>query len=220
MDLGCGVGRNFETLRKATKPDTLYIGIEPDIHRAALAEEASRDFHVLNSGIEFIDQAPSSLLVDYLLCCQVLGHTTVAAMEHMVGVILARVSENGVVNFCIPFINKAMANSNGDYYHLVDLSKSPDEDGFRIGVSKERFERCVTKNVKSSFLPVRAFCVPIPTYETMPETPFDLDALPDSFLGLISDSFNARATVYSVHTWKGQVPYVGDISITVERKAE
>lgn len=84
FDFGCGVGRNFEALRKAVfdSEDALFVGIEPDKQRANISATNKLGFEIVHGDIKIIEQAPKSSKIDHFLCCQVLGHTPVNITDH------------------------------------------------------------------------------------------------------------------------------------------
>ena len=217
-DFGCGVGRNFEILRRSVSGDALFIAIEPDAQRASAAAQVGQNFKVVNGGIEIIEQAPQDCKIDHLLCCQVIGHTSMEGMERIVETILTRLSETGEAHFCIPFINSSLTDMEGDFFHTVNLNAMPEDEGFRTRITTGEFDHLVTRGYISDTLPVRAFSVLLSEVNIASSIPFLLEKFPDSFHNLIVDSFQGVATIYSVHARYDGIPYIGDVSIVVRRK--
>lgn len=219
FDFGCGVGRNFEEIRKAVldSEDALFIGIEPDERRADISAGNKLDFEVFHEDIRIIEQAPQNNKIDYFLCCQVLGHTPVNVTNRICTAAIMRLSDTGVAHFCIPFVNSSLADAKGDFFHMIDLEKNPEDKGFRVRISAEEFDRLTSSRNTSGILPVRAFSVLIPERNMKQNIYFPLVNLPYYFQTFAIEPFYVEATIYSIHAWYDDVPYVGDISVAVRR---
>ena len=218
-DFGCGVGRNFGVLRQCVSENSLFFGMEPDKDRAKIALRNEEKFLVLNGGVELLEQAPSRCTIDYFLCCQVVGHVRDKTMKRIVRSALNRLSDGGAANFCFPFVNSSLLISQEkDFFHVVNLDLTPNDKHFRIEVDEEEFDRHAEDSVEQWLLPVRAFSARIGSNDSDFRPPVVLDGIPYAFEELICDQFEGSATVYSVHAWHGDLPYVGDVSLVVKRR--
>ena len=219
-DFGCGVGRNFGVLRQCVSEDALLFGMEPDESRARIAFRNEESILVLNGGVDLLEQAPGSCSIDYFLCCQVVGHVGDETMKRIFRAALARLSDNGAAHFCFPFVNSSLMSSpEHDFFHVVNLDLTPSDKQFRVEVDEEEFDRRAEDAEAQRSLPVRAFSVRIRSTGSELRPPVTLDAIPYAFEELVCDPFEGIATVYSVHAWRGELPYIGDISLVVERRA-
>ena len=216
-DFGCGLGRNFETLRHSVSRDAVLIGIEPDARRCQMAALNQQGFQVFPGSIEFIDEAPDFCTIDHFLCCQILGHTPTAVTRDTITTALARLSDTGTAHFCVPFINATFDDTMHDFYHVVHLQRNPDDPGFRVPLAQDEFDRFFETGIQRDVLPVRAFAVHIPEGCDRSSIPFALDELPKAFDLPILRFFHSTTTIYSVHTWHGDIPHIGDISIVMRR---
>ena len=207
-DFGCGLGRNFGTLRHSASEDALLIGIEPDARRRQIAARNPYGFHVIPGSIEFIEEAPDSCRIDHFLCCQILGHTSISATREIITTALSRLSDVGTAHFCVPFINAALHDSTHDFFHLVHLRRNPDDPEFRIRLAQDEFDRITEGTaIQMDVLPVRAFATHIPEDFESSSIPIALDEPPIAFDLPIVGSFRSTTTIYSVHAWHGDTPH-------------
>ena len=216
-DFGCGLGRNFETLRNSVSEGALLIGVEPDAQRQQIAARNTQGFQVFSGSIEFIKEAPEICSIDHFLCCQVLGHTPTSVTRDIIATSLARLSVDGIANFCVPFVNATLHDAVEDYFHEVHLQLNPGSSEFRIRLTEDEFDRIVKTGMRRDVLPVRAFAINIPEDIDRASIPLFTDKIPKTFGSFIADSFRSKTTIYSVHTWHEDIPYIGDLSISIQR---
>ena len=215
-DYGCGVGRNFPVLARACPASSLCIGVEPDAARLRRAAQTSDGFSVLHGGVERLDAffARCAFVIDHLLCCQVIGHTTRAETRRIVSSVVRWLSPSGTAHFCVPFVNAALhRGGGGDFYHVVDLERAPHMAGFRTALDAQAFDALVSTGASAGRLPVRAFALDLGVGRNAHRVPFGVRASPGALVPPAGSGLRASASVYAVHVWAGERAYIGDVSV-------
>ena len=217
IDFGCGIGRNLEVLQKELDKGALVIGVEPDERRARIASGAGNNCLIVNSDKRFLLDSPKECKVDYVLCCQVLGHTSTDESVGILNAIFAKLSDDGIVQLLVPFINSNLNDSIADYYHYCDLQRLPDDKNFRVSLSKKEFNLLTIREFEDHILPVRSFSLDVPMVQERGEVTSIAIAMPPSFSGIVPSGFDVLTSIYSVHKWVSGQPLIGDISIVIKR---
>ena len=213
IDFGCGTGAHFDRFDKVEHKDSLLIGIDPDCSRAKLARDIAlqRLSHikgqVVCSGIEMLEDTPSELRADVLLCSQVLGHVSINQMKRIIDVFHRILRPGGRCVILVPIIGESFKddpesdNWDGtkDFTHLVDFSLSPSDDGFRIPVSFRDYNKEANKPTQN-ILPVRSFLVHDFPNPATTSTPYSMDNIPESISRVTEGLFTLdNAILYSIH---------------------
>ncbi|MFW9797731.1 MAG: class I SAM-dependent methyltransferase [Candidatus Thorarchaeota archaeon] len=228
IDFGCGTGANFAFFNKEDKSEATLIGLDPDCVRARVAHErATRlstriKIHVICGDVGFLENAPSGLDADIVLCSQVLGHVSTDQMKRILNGFCKILKPSGRCGVLIPVIGSSFKDdeSSGDwdgtcdFTHLVDISQSPSNGSFRTHVSFEEYDNVANKPMKN-VLPVRSFLInefPSPAIAT---TPFEMKDIPESISSVTQELFQVeKAVLYSIHrdTIDSTAP-IGDLII-------
>lgn len=213
IDFGCGTGAHFNRFDKVEHKDSLLIGIDSDCSRAKLARDialqrlAHIKGHVVCGGIEILENAPNELRADFILCSQVLGHVSTNQMKRIIDGFHRILRPGGQCAILIPIIgesfkdNPESGNWDGtkDFTHLVDVSLSPGDDGFRVPVSFDEFDKEANRPTKN-ILPVRSYLIPDFPNPTTADTPYSMDSIPESISSVTEGLFTLdRAILYSIH---------------------
>lgn len=240
LDFGCGVGTNFIVYAGADEVaagERLLVAIDPDPARVASAGRAARkigspEIVVRDSSYQWLHQAPGELELDHILCCQVLGHVSRKDVEGIIATLRARLAPDGTLAVLAPFVSGSMleisqslaSHESADYFHLVDLTRSPADPKFRLPLEPDLFDKHVA-SPQNGFLPVRAFALPnilVPSSElhegqTLAPLPWIQKTHPPTLEALFGNEYAMETCIYSVHMWDSatRYPLMGDVLVVI-----
>ncbi|MBD3230240.1 MAG: hypothetical protein GF329_18825 [Candidatus Lokiarchaeota archaeon] len=212
IDFGCGIGSKFNLFDKKNYKNNLLIGIEPDFSRFTRAVKRAGKLRwittkILNAGIEFLEKSPSNLLIDLIICIQVLGHVTQKQFENIIDVFNKVISPVGSFVIAVPIIGSGFKDNidakewdgTSDFTHLVNFDKVPGEKGYRHYVGLDKFNEISKKPVPNR-LPVRSFLLPDFPDPNKIEIPYKFDKLPSTIeKALKNDIVPEEIYLYSIH---------------------
>lgn len=225
LDFGCGIGANFALF--AGVEGRRVIGVEPDAARAAAAaREGARlsgaaEFEIQCGDAALIEAWPADTQFDYILCCQVVGHTPVAECTRILAALRARLTPAGRLQVLYPVVFEAASATvdmpaQGDFFHAVDFTRAPDEAGFRQTLTRDAFD-AQARAPHAGLLPVRCFRAPDIAWRRGADLPAAAEA-PASMAKDLA-GLELRSQLYSAHLIdpsSGAV-MIGDMSTSAVR---
>ena len=224
MDFGCGKGRNLPLLHRAQVEveKSSLMAVDADAERLVEAKQSTQHLRSSSFTIDYIAAGaedlgrvapPSSL--DLILCCQVLGHMSVAACASAMTSFARLLKPNGALILCVPFHNLPTVD---DYFHEVDLSRPNPTTVERRKLSQSQFDR-LTQSGEQHRLPVRAFHAgDVVGIGGNVELPFCI-APPNAFRE--HDTLRASSCfAYSVHEYSAGQAIIGDLALKLIRSAQ
>jgi SAM-dependent methyltransferase len=224
LDFGCGVGANFEVILKTFDERSFLIAIDPDRTRLQSAfnkaRSLSENIACLRGGIDLLQDVGSNektIKFDDILCCQVIGHVPSTALSHIIETLVGSLAKGGSLALLYPFTT----THDTDYFHLINLKKAPDEDGFRTSLSQVQYDG-QARNADANCLPVRAYATPMDVETQIGdyvETAKSLTSILDGLLVKGSISWTTRPYSFHVCDQKTGHPLIGDV-ITVINRAD
>lgn len=235
LDLGCGVGANFDLFARAARraQDAFLIGLDPDAGRAARAKERLQALDTLRGLVAcgsapLLASAPPALQVDAALVCQVLGHTAEADSAAILSQIIARLSSRGRILIAVPVVFPAAGefdfaaswSGQEDLYHSVRPHLDPASPGFRTLIDAAGFDRAARQSPEG-VLPVRAFLLPQLSAD-LSGLPLTLETAPASLRAWLPNDVDIRSQLYSIHARapRSGLPAIGDALFTVSRTGD
>lgn len=232
LDFGCGTGSNFDVFAKSaannrSDAEHFVVAIDADQERTKVAQRsvpATRgiEFVVRNLTIDAVENAPADLTFDYILCCQVLGHTSEKLTGRILRSLAARLDRGGTLCVLVPYCTSRVTAlpfarelpAGADLLHLVDLSKSPASPGFRRLLNGPTFDEAADSPM-TYLLPVRCFLTSLPEGQTGLGR-LAATAVPKTIAAALDADFSADATIYSTHVAGADgYPLIGDIRVNI-----
>lgn len=219
LDFGVGVGRHLATVSRTAAPHVVgqrIIAYDPDVARLEQAQkrEYSISIDFLSGTLDDLARKIEPASLDAIICCQVLGHLSVASFRQSMKFFFDKLSGGGILLLCVPFCAHGYRS---DFFHVVDVvNVGHGNVQARREVTEAEFSRQASQPIKGK-LPVRAFKIGSPRL-------LDRDAclpIPCSLPQAIAEAANFKlisAMVYSVHVWSdAHCPAIGDLLIKLER---
>lgn len=216
LDVGCGVGRYFESYARAAalRPGLAreLHAIEPDDARRAQAEREARRLAGACPDLRIriardLSGLSDAQRFDLIACAQVVGHLTPDDCDQLLATLQRLRTPTGAVVLLLPVVmNEAIAElvpwtaqANDDYFYAVDLHRMPDDPDYAAALDADGYTRLV-RQPEPGRLPVRAFNAgPLPI-DGAAMYPCPLSCLPAP----VARSLNAQSVfslVYSVHRY-------------------
>ena len=233
IDFGCGIGANFDCFDQQQNKSKLLIGLDPDPVRACLARNNANRLKYVEAvvacaDVSLFENSPDELLVDVILCSQVLGHVPRKELGRILRGISAKLRPGGCCAVSLPVVGASFTKdstaggwvSGDDFTHLVYCDRSPFDKDYRKRVPYEVFDQyaaCSPEGV----LPVRNFWIPEFPKVTQQDLATPVATVPPTIAQAIEPFFEiSEAVLYAIHgnlARKTEEVGIGDALIILTR---
>ncbi|WP_120967833.1 class I SAM-dependent methyltransferase [Comamonas sp. lk] len=174
LDLGCGIGRYFDTVFQTAcagggASGRKLFGVEPDALRRMQAQSAAEATTLAGLETKIVastDELPAGVKFDLILCTQVLGHLTKIQCDQLLNTGRGLLRDGGVMLCSVPVVTRAGVaalalhghDPSDDYYFSAKLDVSPFHPDYARPLSLMQYESLVVDGA-AGYLPVRCFNV-------------------------------------------------------------
>lgn len=212
VDFGCGIGANFPCFDRQQNKSKFLIGLDPDRTRVGLARNHANRLRYVEAvvtcaDVSMLEDSPDDLLVDVILCSQVLGHVPKRELGRILRGFAAKLRAGGSCAVSVPVVGGSFTDDltargwvvGDDFTHLVYLNRSPFEKDYRKCVPDEVFDQyavCSPEGV----LPVRCFWMPNFLKVLQHDLPTPVPTAPPTLARATASFFEiSEVVLYAVH---------------------